>query len=100
LAKRVEFLLRAAEGAAWALAGAELGPVLQVGEIDHDDAERAALAEFYAAPGTVPATGPAPVYCFPCGRPVLPRDRTWSEAGGWCCAACVVQPIYYSRRSS
>jgi hypothetical protein len=82
LAKRVESPLRAAEGTARALAGPEIG------EVDHDDAEHAAMAEFYAAPATVPPTEPGLVYCFPCGQPVLPRDRTWSETGGWCCATC------------
>jgi hypothetical protein len=36
----------------------------------------------------VPLAGPAQVYCFPCGQPVQPHARTWSDAGGWCCAAC------------
>jgi hypothetical protein len=84
---RAAFLLRAAEDALAALAGPELGPVLQVGQLDHDDAERAALVEHYAELVAVPAR-PGPVYCFPCGKPVLLRDRTWSEARGWCCATC------------
>jgi hypothetical protein len=88
LGKRAAFLLHAAEDALAALAGPELGPVLQVGQLDHDDAERAALAEHYAEPEAVPPAGAAPVYCFPCARPVLLRDRTWSEARGWCCATC------------
>jgi hypothetical protein len=85
---RAAFLLRAAEDALAALAGPELGPVLQVGQLDHDDAERAALVEYYAEPVAVPPAGPGRFYCFPCGRPVLLRDRTWSEARGWCCATC------------
>jgi hypothetical protein len=27
-------------------------------------------------------------YCFPCGKPVVLDDRMWSDARGWCCAAC------------
>jgi hypothetical protein len=88
LQDRAAFLLRAAEDALAALAGPELGPVLQVGQLDHDDAERAALVEYYAEPVAVPPAGPGRFYCFPCGRPVLLRDRTWSEARGWCCATC------------
>jgi len=88
LAKRAAFLLRAAEDALAALAGPERGPVLQVDQIDHDDAERAALVEHYAEPVAVPPAGPGLIYCFPCGKPVLQRDRTWSEACGWCCATC------------
>jgi hypothetical protein len=87
LQDRAAFLLRAAEDALAALAGPELGPVLQVGQLDHDDAERAALVEHYAELVAVPAR-PGPVYCFPCGKPVLLCDRTWSEARGWCCATC------------
>ncbi len=89
LQDRAAFLLRAAEDAFAALAGPELGPVLQVGQLDHDEAERTAMAAFYAEPGTIPATEHALVYCFPCGKPVLLGDRTWSEAGGLCCAACL-----------
>jgi hypothetical protein len=36
----------------------------------------------------VPPAEPGPVFCFPCGKPVLLRDRTRSKIGGWCCAAC------------
>jgi hypothetical protein len=85
---RAAFLLRAAEDALAALAGPELGPVLQVGEADHDDAERAALVAHHAEPKALPPAGPAPVYCFPCGKPVVLRDRAWSQARGWCCATC------------
>jgi hypothetical protein len=88
---RAAFLLRAAEDAIAALAGPELGPVLQVGEVDHDDAERDAMVEHYAAPEAVPQAEPGLVYCFPCGKPVLLRSRTWSETGGWCCAACAAK---------
>lgn len=81
-------LLRAAGDAANALAGPEIGPVLETGEVDHDEAERAALVALYAEPEAAPQAGPALVDCFPCGRPVLLGDRIWSEAGGWCCVAC------------
>jgi hypothetical protein len=84
---RAAFLLRAAGDAAWALAGPEVGPGLEIGQDDHDDAERAALAAFYAEPEAAPQA--AHVYCFPCGKPVLLSERTWSDAGGWCCAACL-----------
>lgn len=82
---RTAFLLRAAEDAHAALAGPEIGPVLEMGHLDHDAAERVALAAFYAEPG---AMQPGPTYCFPCGKLVLPSDRTWSDARGWCCPAC------------
>jgi hypothetical protein len=80
------FLLRASGHALGALVSPELGPVLQVGQMDHDAAERAALVRHYATPAA--QDGSALVACFPCGRPVPRRDQTWSAAGGWCCAAC------------
>ncbi len=53
--------------------------------VDHDAAEAEAMAAFYAAPalGLVGST-----YCFPCGAAVPSGERVWSNARGWCCAAC------------
>ena len=56
LAERAKaaFLLRAAEDAFAALAGPELGPVLEIGEVHHDSPEREAMAAFYAGPDLPP----------------------------------------------
>ncbi len=80
------FLLRAAEDALAALVGPELGPVLQIGQVDHDEAEREALAAVYAV--VDPRPPPQEAYCFPCGKPAMRADRRWSDAKGWCCASC------------
>lgn len=82
---RAAFLLRAAEDAFAALIGPEIGPVMEVGQDDHDAGERVALAAFYASPEAVAAEA---TFCFPCGQPVPRGDRAWSDARGWCCPAC------------
>ena len=76
---RASFLQHAAEDAHAALAGTEIGPVLEVGEVNHDNAEREALAACYAALGMAQPTSDQ---LLPCDKPVLPGDRAWSEARG------------------
>ncbi len=73
---RAAFLARAAEEALAALRAPD--PEL--------DAERAALAEHYAERDALPP--PVQVFCFPCGKSVMRRDRVWSDVRGWCCPSC------------
>lgn len=70
LQDRAAFLLRAADDAAWALAGPEIGPVL--GEVNHDDAERLAMAAFYAEPEQVDEAGQERRINSAAKRPVQP----------------------------
>lgn len=72
---RVAFLLRAAEEAEATLRATDLGL----------DAERAMLASYYAEREAEP---PPDAYRFPCGKLVKLKDRTWSNARGWCCPSC------------
>ncbi|RZA29056.1 MAG: hypothetical protein EOP02_05590 [Proteobacteria bacterium] len=85
---RAAFLLRAAEDALAALAGPEIGPVLKIGQADHNAAERVALAAFYAEPAAV--VGGA-TYCFPCGKAVPSGERAWSDARGGAARPAIVQ---------
>ncbi len=113
----VLFPVQAAEVAYAAFAGLGLGPVLEIGQVDHDAREGAAMAAHFAAPPLPDPAAPEPLvegllrsagqlppswsdphmtpwpgaWCGCCGRHQRRGGRWWREAvapKGWRCCTC------------